>query len=171
MNKAKLFLLGEIDMLDLGDGIILSRERTKKKCDLWHFSDGEKDLKQLWVNKTEKPEKEKKRGSFYTGGKQPYSMHMDKEYRALLESKNYKGDLLKQFGVVSALQYYAEFGNGRLINRRTKKPLTRDAMADYAGVKHGTFYRLLGDMVSNGLIEKKTDGYYISRNFVKKGGK
>lgn len=172
MNKARSFLLGEIDILDLGDGIILSRERTNRKCDLWHFSDGKKDLKQLWVNEDRKHDGDKKKqGSFQTGGKKPYSMHLDEEYHALMESKDSKGDLIKQFGIVSVLQYYAEFNTGRLVNRRTKKSLTRDMMADSVGVKHGTFYRLVKDMISNGLIEKKSDGYYISRKFVKKGAK
>ena len=52
MNNARLFLSGEIDVLDLGGGIVLSRERTKRNVDLWHFSDGEKDVKQMWVKRS-----------------------------------------------------------------------------------------------------------------------
>ena len=177
MNSARLFLAGEVDVVDLGGGIILSRERTKNKCDLWHFSDGEKDIKQIWVKRERKivkgkvEEEPEDKEDFQTGGQEPYSMSMDRNFQSLVRAKDKQGDLMRQFGLLLMLQYYAEFGTGRIVNRRTKDPLTREQIGRIADTKLSKLDKLLRDMKHNGLIERRDDGYYISRRFIKKGAK
>ena len=167
MNNARLFLSGEIDVLDLGGGIILSRERTKRNADLWHFSDGEKDVKQMWVKRS-KESMEKDRKDFQTGGREPYTMHMDRAYQELMKRET-AGDLMKQFGFVSMVQYFTEYGTGRIVNRRTKKSMTGAEIAKKVGIALPTFKKLVRDMKANGIIEHRADGYYISRRLIKKG--
>jgi DNA-binding IclR family transcriptional regulator len=65
---------------------------------------------------------------------------------------------------------HIEFKTGRLIDKY-KKPLSRTDLINITKFSHNKIDKLLKDMKSNGLLEHNSEGYFISRKFIKKGAK
>ncbi|WP_196607140.1 hypothetical protein [Pectinatus frisingensis] len=165
MNGIRKFLLGDINVVDLGDGVILSKESTKTS-ELWHISVDGKDKKTFWVSKKNN---QSKKGN-YTGGKAAYLMLMEKPVYDLISSNNYYGNIYIQLGFLQAMSGHIEFKTGRLIDKY-KKPLSRTDLINITKFSHNKIDKLLKDMKSNGLLEHNSEGYFISRKFIKKGAK
>ena len=98
-----------------------------------------------------------------TGGKKPYVMLMTEAlYNTNITPTN--------IGYLIKLTHNIEWGTGRLIDRKTKKPLTGDSIASVLGTSSSTVDKLIKDLKQNNAIRKESDGYFISTELFKKGG-
>ena len=93
MNDIRKFLSGDINVVDLGDGVILSKE-TAKSSELWHISVDGEDKKSFWVSKKNTSAKK----GDYTGGGQPYLMTMVNNIKDI--RKTAIGNLQEQLGFI-----------------------------------------------------------------------
>ena len=169
MNTIRQFLNGEINVIDLGSGVILSKE-VAPSSELWHLSVNGAEEKTFWVSSKPNDVKQPKKGN-YTNGKPPYTMAMSNPVKTLVSDENVQGDIFTQLGVLTALGRNMEFSTGKLVNRRTKKPLTRKDILSITKFSHNKLDKILRDMKATGLIEHTADGYFVSRKYIKKGGK
>lgn len=167
MNELRRFLLGEINVVDLGGGVIISKE-IAPAAELWHISVDGEEKKMFWVSNNKEKEKPAKKGD-YTGGKPPYIMVMESAVQKLIDSGDYVGDIYQQIGFLTAMSGRIEFKTGRLVHSRTKKPLTRVDLMGITKFTHNKIDKLLKNLRENNLLTHTADGYFISRKFIKKG--
>ena len=107
----------------------------------------------------------------YTGGKASYVMVMQKAVELFMRDEKAKGDKLLQLGILNALCGCVEFKTGKLVNRKTKQAMQRKDIMKVTGIGKSKLDRILQDMKSNGIITRTNDGYFVSRDFIKKGAK
>ena len=166
MNAIIEFLAGRQNVVDLGGGVILSKELSTSS-ELWHISVDGEEKKSFWVsNKQKQP----KKGN-YTGGRASYVMVMQKAVESFMRDEKAKGDKLLQLGILNALCGCVEFKTGKLVNRKTKQVMQRKDIMKVTGIGKSKLDRILQDMKSNGIITRTNDGYFVSRDFIKKGAK
>jgi Mn-dependent DtxR family transcriptional regulator len=58
---------------------------------------------------------------------------------------------------------------GRLIKKRTKKPLTQNDIAKELGVSVRRAAEILSNLKTNGILERKDGAYVIKREFIARG--
>lgn len=103
----------------------------------------------------------------HTGGKKPYLMLMLEEVSKLRESgvKNVE-ELL---GYLVSLGEHIEWNTGRLIHKRSKKPLQYKDLLDIYKCSKPKLNKMIGLMKEHDLLYYKDTGYYISPRLIKKG--
>lgn len=120
-----------------------------------------------WWDNPKKPAKKDKDPPKHTGGKQPYVMLMVKEVEKL-GSEGVK-NVAELVGHISLLGDYIEWNTGKLINKRTKKPLRYKEVQEIFKCGNKKLNRLLARMKEHELIFATDGCYRISPRFVKKG--
>jgi hypothetical protein len=126
----------------------------------------DKPIYEFWVN-PKKPRGNKEPGS--TGGKKPYIMLMLDEMKKLRDA-----DIKNPVELVGCLAYLAEFvewGTGRLIKRRAKKPLRYGDLLEILPYGNKKINQILSDLKKYDFLVNNLDGYFISDRLIKKGKK
>jgi hypothetical protein len=103
----------------------------------------------------------------HTGGKRPYVMIMqDKEFLINQLSINASGALMKLTcgGCV-------EWGTGKVIDKRSKKPMTVKMICEKLGLKTAEGKIILSELTANKILmyDRKQKAYFVDRDFAKKG--
>jgi len=147
----------------------ISREPTAEgKSAFYTIKSGDIVIMTFWHSfediklKEDKPKSEK----HTTGGKKPYAMLMESKVVEMRESGNVPFD---EAGMLMYLTPNIEWETGRIIDKRTKKPLKAKDIEKTLNVTHNVFRRLSKGLKDKGLIEIKKDGYFVSRDLFKKG--
>lgn len=158
------------DVIPIPEGSFLHRERSSNGTYFMtlRIPNGEDSivLEEWWKN-PKKPAKKDKDPPKHTGGKQPYVMLMVKEIEKL-GGEGVK-NVAELVGHISLLGDYIEWNTGKLINKRTKKPLKYKEVQTIFKCGNKKLNRLLARMKEHELIFAIDGGYRISPRFVKKG--
>lgn len=176
------FLLKEFDMgrrpiLMLKDvTITLSKENGKGEYDLVHIQIGKMDIKK-WVRKGESvadaPKSVKKNNQ--TAGEVPFAMFFAKKIVKMFGSQKCVGNVVAQKAALLDLAAHVEMRTGRLIKgweNDSHKGTDSMGVADIAKAinkKDRQARVILGDLITNGFINKHKDGYYLNREYVVRG--
>lgn len=143
---------------------IFSREKTDKGVEYIHVSFGDEERYTFWNN----PLKEKSPPKSM-GGKKPYVMLMVQKVTEL-QKKGIK-NIEEIIGFLVLLSDNIEWNTGRIINKRSKKPLKySDLQNKHSGGKY-KFEKTMKLLSENSLLEHKPEGYFISTDLIKKGSK
>ncbi|HAW57563.1 MAG TPA: hypothetical protein DCX03_00885 [Bacteroidales bacterium] len=169
-KKTRDFIEETTDLLPIPTGSFLHRERAPNGMYFMtlRLPNGDSDfaLEEWWKNPN-KPAKKDKDPPKHTGGKQPYVMLMTKEVEKL--GKEGVKNVAELVGHLSLLGDYIEWNTGKLINKRTKKPLKYKEVLTIFKCGNKKLNRLLKDMKEYELIFATDSGYCVSPRFVKKG--
>jgi hypothetical protein len=159
------------EVLPLPIGSYITREKSPNGTCFMSLKIPNGEGKELvlfsWWDNPKKPAKKDKDPPKHTGGKQPYVMLMTKEVEKLGE-KGVK-NVAELVGHLSLLGDYIEWNTGKLINRRTKKPLKYKEVQTIFSCGNKKLNRLLGDMKKHELLYSTDSGYVISSRLIKKG--
>jgi len=129
-------------------------------------ADGENTLYEFWHN-SNKVAKQNKGPPRHTGGKSPYVKLMTEEIRRMQkEGLNGREECL---GVLLYLSDNIEWGTGRLINKRSKKPLQRADLSKVLGYSNEKLNRIIKNLKDNDLLAYSPEGYFISSRLIQKG--
>jgi len=101
----------------------------------------------------------------HTGGKRPYIM--------VMQDRDIDGISIEARGFLFTIfcKNIIEWHTGRLINRRTKKPLTSANIAREFKLKSVDFKIILSELKKAGLLvyDNSQKAYFVSQDFAKKG--
>ena len=171
------FLLGENNVVKTE--VLVEREVNKKTGqEFIHIlsADG-KPIYTFWHNPNkdprptpetvvEEPVVEKPKSM---GGKKPYAMLMLQNVEKLKEQNmpNFEEIL----GTLVRLSNNVEWSTGRLINKRSKKQLKYGELIKLVSFSARKCDKLIGIMKEYNLLSNTSEGYFISRDLIKKGGR
>lgn len=158
------FINGEVNIVQLND-VLLSREKNNKGMEYIHIKPTgcNDDLYTFWHNPYKNKPKDPNKPARHTGGgKKAYVMVMLEKLKEINDSE-IVGDLVR-------LSEYIEWGTGRLIDKRKKTPLRFDDIKKIFKCSNGNLTKRINKMKDYNLLEHKTEGYFISPDFIKKGG-
>jgi len=102
-----------------------------------------------------------------TGGKQPYLMVMTKAIEELRKMK--LPNLVEITGFLFFLGPNIEWKTGRLINKRSKKSLNRNDIGKIVPWSRYKIDKMIIDLEEQDLLFKTSEGFFVSRNIIKKG--
>lgn len=103
------------------------------------------------------------------GGKKPYVMLFTQELEEI--SKKKIAGITDAIGLLIILIPNISWKTGKVINKRSKKPLSRDDIREKYADSDYKFKKAMKILKDEELLIYKEDGYYISRRFIKKGAK
>lgn len=159
MDKLSEFVCRRVNVLDMGDGLVLGREPANGMDYMTISKDGEV-LFAWWSNPKKKASKTPK----HTGGKPPY-------VKLMTDSLEKHSNLsLESYGFMVRLAGSIQWGTNLIINKRTKKPLNGEMMGKIAGVRKSKAYAIIKELTKEHLLTKDKDGYKISPDLLQKGG-
>lgn len=146
------------------DEFIISREKCGNSDFVHiHHSKMPEPLYEFWASR------KKKRGGKprHTGGKKPYVMLMIEGLTAQLANGLPAGNI----GYLICLAPYIDWGTGRLIYGRQKRQMKiSDIETVFQKSRRMTLYILSG-LKKYGLLTHDREGYFISRDFLRRGSK
>lgn len=156
------FIRGETNVLIIGDGFVLTRDKIPKR-DLDYYVLKHEDIiiTEWYGNLGERYTKKKS-----TGGKKPYVMLMTEKLNSLMQ---YGEVTVEQIGYLTLLTPHIEWNTGKLVHKRSKKSITQSDICELFGISEKTWYRRFRELQNNNLMSYD-DGYYISTELFKKGG-
>lgn len=168
------FLNKEVNVLPLYDEkgkliTTISRESMPNgvECLYINYIDGDKIVPMyspLFYNPNKKEKSEKPKN---TGGRKPYIMLMIDEMEEL-RKKGVK-NVEELIGYVVCLGKYIEWHTGRLIHKRSKKPLQYNDLLAIYGCSNNKLNKMLKLMKEHDLLYHTKEGYFISQKYIKKG--
>jgi hypothetical protein len=164
MDKLLAFKNKEINVVK-GE-FIISRESLDNGVDFIHVTcaDNGKEVYSFWQN-TNKTDEEPKS----MGGKKPYVMLMLQELSKLQEG-GIKG-IEDAVGFLTIISDNIRWNTGLVVNKRSKKPLKyTDLQKIYSGSKY-KFEKTMKFLKDHNLLTHTPEGYFISRELIKKGSK
>lgn len=102
-----------------------------------------------------------------TGGKKPYLMLMVDEIKELKKSgvKNVE----ELIGYVVCLGEFIEWNTGRLIHKRSKKPIQYKDLLEIYSCSKPKLNKMINLMKEHDLLYYTDEGYFISQKYIKKG--
>jgi hypothetical protein len=169
INMALLdYLAGEANAIELS--VILSRERAPNGASLIRVYHGDRLIHMLW--EPTKSDKITREGTMaatprHTGGKKSYVMVMLRELERVFKGKG--SDQLEIIGFLVRFFGYIEWGTGRLINKRAKKPLRYADLMRISGCGRTRLNRILSKLKEQGLLAHTGEGYFVSDRLIRKG--
>lgn len=144
--------------------VVISREVAPNGVEHIFVSEGDDQLFDFWHNPSRKKAQENPK---HTGGKKPYLMLMLEKIEALRKQK-VKG-IEEVIGFAVCLGGNIEWNTGRLIHKRSKKPLQyKDLLERYSGGRYG-LDKILKAMQEHELLFHTSDGYCIAPSLLKRG--
>lgn len=167
MDKHVLrFLNGEVNVARI-EFIVTRQPRMPNGAE--HITavpiDGEYISFERWHN----PKKEQSNNETpkHSGGKKPYVMLMVEEIDRLRDEgvKNVE-ELL---GFLVCLSRYVQWNTGKLIRRRSKRPLQYKDLSEMFSCGNRKLNRILKSLQENDLLYSTTEGYFVSTRIIKKG--
>lgn len=105
----------------------------------------------------------------HTGGKKPYIMLMIEEVEDL-RKKGVK-NVEELIGYLVCLGRYVEWSTGRLVKKRSKKPLQYKDLKEIFPCGNKKLNRVLSDLKEHDLLYSTQEGYFVSNRIIKKGRK
>lgn len=165
VNRLAEFLEGKSNAIE----VVLERE-DKKDWSLLHFVDKETgaEIWRKWGRKNDLFGTKAKNESENYGGLDTYVMLHPKRVKEVFRN-GYVGNVDSQIKALTFLSEYIQSNTGKLVNKRTKKPLTRQEIADDLGLSIRRASEIISDLKSNGFLERKNNAYYVRREFYAKG--
>ena len=165
VNRLAEFLEGKSKVVE----IVLERE-DKKDWTLLHFVDKETgaEIWQKWGRKGDLFGTKVKKDTENYGGVEPYVMFHPKRLKKVFKG-DYVGNMQNQITALTFLSEYIQSNTGKLINKRTKKPLTRQEIAKDLGLSVRRTSEIISDLKTNGFLERRNNAYYVHRDFYAKG--
>lgn len=148
-----------VNVLDLGNGFTLGRERVKDLEFITIEHDGT-PVYSFWHNPKKKASKNPPK---HTGGKPSYVKLMTDGIRKHNLSLDAAGFLVK-------LADNIQWNTNLLINKRNKKPLIVDDISGIVGVGRNKTLNIIKELTQAQLLNKDKDGYKISPSLIQKGG-
>lgn len=148
-----------VNVLDLGNGFILSREEVRGLEFITIEHDGN-PVYSFWNNPKKKASKNPPK---HTGGKPSYVKLMIEGIRKHNLSLDAAGFLVK-------LADNIQWNTNLLINKRNKKPLIIDDISKIVGVGRNKTLNIIKELAKAQLLSKDKDGYKISPSLIQKGG-
>lgn len=145
--------------------VVLAREELPNGIQHITLKQEDKLIYDFWVNP--KKAKGEKPPPKHTGGKKPYIMLMVDEVEKLRE-KGVK-NVEELIGYLACLGKYAEWGTGRLIQKRKKTPLRYNDLQKIFTCSNNKLNRILSDLKKYDLLSNNSEGYFISTRLIKKG--
>lgn len=167
MAKRQLiaFLAGEVDVARITGSIM--RGRLPSGVEYLTVRDDELPdivLVEQWKN----PEKKKgDKPPKHSGGKKPYIMLMVDEIEKLRSQGVTNVEEL--IGYLVCLGKYIEWNTGRLILKRSKKPLRYKDLRETFPCGNKKLNKILAELEDHDLLFKAQDGYSVSGRFIRKG--
>ena len=171
LNKEMLkFLNKETYVVIIGGYFMISREITPNGYE--HMTeyiireDGTKmEYMKFWYNP--KLNENKDKPPKHTGGKKPYLMLMINEIEDLRNQgvKNVE----ELIGYVVCLGKYIEWNTGKLIHKRSKKPIQYKDLFEIYKVSKPKLNKMINLMKEHDLLYYTDEGYFISPKYIKKG--
>jgi hypothetical protein len=169
-KKTRDFIDGTSDIMPIPTGSFLHREKLPNGICFMSLKipNGDKDLtlKEWWENPNNSAKKDKPPPK-HTGGKKPYIMLMVEEIERL--KKEGVSNVEELTGHLISLAKHIEWNTGKLIQKRSKKPLKYKDFLTIFGCGNRKLNRLLADMKEYELLYLTDGGYVISSRLIKKG--
>jgi hypothetical protein len=160
MDKLLEFYNRNVNVLDLGNGLMLGRESVKG-IDYMTISKGDEVLYSWWHNPnktvTNKPPK-------HTGGKPSYVKLLIKEMQKHPELS------VEAAGVIQKLIPNVKWGDNLLIHTRSKKPLRISDICEITHKSKPFIIKTFNELKAADLLVKDNEGYKISSSLIQKGG-
>lgn len=187
MGKLKI-LVNEFDkgrktVIKLEDvTVIISREKARRGYDMIHINiDDEVDIKK-WAKSGETldgvpTQGQKKKIGNQTAGLPPYALVHGEKIRKKLLSESCVGNVTVQKAALLDLSTYVEMGTGRLRkgwdknHRSGNESMTIKDIALVIGKQERQAKTIVKDMITNGLLSKNANGYYLAREYILRGKK
>jgi len=147
------------------DEFIISREKSKKtNSEFVYVQHPEIDepLYTFWHSYRKSGKKPK-----HTGGKKPYAMLMIERLIELMEN----GMPAEYAGYLLYLVPYVEWGTGRLLYGRKKRLMKFKDIQKTLGRSYVTTQNIISELKKYNLLTYTREGYFVSREIVKKGRK
>lgn len=121
--------------------------------------------KEYWHNP--KANVDAKKTPKHTGGKKPYLMLMVDEIEELRNQgvKNVE----ELIGYVVSLGKNIEWNTGKLIHKRSKKPIQYKDLVEIYKVSKPKLNKMINLMKEHNLLYYTDEGYFISSKYIKKG--
>lgn len=171
-KKVRDFINETSNAIPIPPGSFLTREKSPSGNNFMTLKipngDGDGDLiLSTWWENPNKPANKDKSPPKHTGGKQPYVMLMINEVEKLRE-KGVK-NVEEITGYLVSLGKNIEWNTGRLIHKRSKKPLKYTDLQTIFSCGNKKLNRLLAEMKKHELLFSTDSGYCISPRFIKKG--
>ena len=148
---------------------IMTREDSETYT-LLHFIDKETGvpLFDKWVRKDNMFGENKNADNENTGGREPYVMLFYRRLKKVFRGE-FVGNMDCQLSSLTLLSEFIQMNTGKLINKRTKKPLTQADIAKELGLSIRRTAEILSDLKSNGIIVRQDNAYFVKREFFAKG--
>lgn len=122
-------------------------------------------LYEFWNSKKKGPGKES--APKRVGGKASYTKLMSEEIKRL-HNEGLQGRE-ESLGVLLFLSGNVEWGTGRLINKRSKKPLKYEDLEKLLGYSNKKMNRVIADLKRYGYMSHTAEGYIVSNRIMQKG--
>ena len=165
MKDLRRFLLREINVAK-AEFIIEREVSTTTGQEFIHLvSDEGEEVYTFWHNPNSKPGDKRKN----TGGKKPYIMFMLQEMEKLQVQK-IEG-IEEIIGLLVMLSAHIEWSTGRLIHKRSKKPIRYSDLVIMVSFGKYKLNKILNELQSNNLLTNTAEGYFVSNKLIKKGGR
>jgi hypothetical protein len=157
-----------IDGKRLSLEVIVTRENRDKYC-LLHFMDKGTgiELFQEWRRK-DMLLGDNDKDNENTGGREPYAMLFFRKIKKVFKGE-YVGSMDCQLSSLVILSEFVQMNTGKLVKKRTKKPMTQGDIAKELGVSVRRAAELISNLKANGILERKDGAYAIKREFIAKG--
>lgn len=158
--------------------ISVTREKGKGDYDLIHIRIGDIDIPK-WVMRgcpvgsLKKPKKSK---GNQTGGHLPFCKTYNKEIRKRF-SEQCEGDITSQKAAILDLSEFVEMGTGRLIkgwdndSHNGNDSMDISDISQAIGKKERQTRTVVKNLIANGFLRKRKNGYYLSQQYVCRGRK
>jgi biotin operon repressor len=166
VKKLEEFLAGKRLSLE----IIISREdKEDRKSTLFHFVDKDTGIELFseW-RKADKLFGGEKKETENIGGREPYAMLFTRRVKKVF-SGEYVGSKDSQLSALVLLSEYIQMNTGKLVKKKSKKPLTQQDIAKELGLSVRRTATILADLKANGVIERQDGAYLIKREFLARG--
>jgi len=167
MRKELLdFLNGITNAVILGD-TVLSREIAPNGYQHLFLNTVEDNVNifEVWYNPKQK--NSNKGPPKHTGGKKPYIMLMVDEVEKLRNQG--VGNVEELIGYLVCLGKYIEWNTGRLVQKRSKKPLKYADLQKIFPCGNRKLNKILAELKEHDLLFGTKEGYFVSTRFIKKG--
>lgn len=169
-KETREYILGERNATR--DEFILSRESTgNAEYVSVSLPDADEPIYTLWTKKPKKRKGSEKAGEIvkpkHTGGKRPYIILMQDQHEKLDKlSAEAAGLALKMMG-----GGFVEWDTGRIIDRRTKQPLTIAAIRTRYKLGASKAKALIKELTENEFIkyDRKERAYFFNAQIARKG--
>ena len=150
----------------ISGNITIIRESIPDGSQFWTIKRDDVEIISFWHNPKNKPAKEKPPPK-HTGGKKPYIMLMVGEVEKL-RAQGVCG-VEELIGYLACLGQYIEFNTGKLIHKRSKKPLQYKDLQRIFPCGNKKLNRILRELKEHDLLFNTQEGYFISSRLIKKG--